>query len=80
MADPNKIRLSPIDYNQIVVDGNSIHLECDPFLPNEWTPPPGVTPIGGSDSKPKTGGSGTPTTVGGSDVKAVLDKPQSTTG
>lgn len=63
MADPNKIRLNPIDFDDIVLDStNVIALECDPFVPSGWTPPPGVTPIGGSD------------------VKAVLEDPQSTTG
>ena len=51
MADPNKIRLSPINPNQIVVDGNSINLECDPFLPAGWEASPGVKSIGGSNVK-----------------------------
>jgi hypothetical protein len=52
MADPNKIRLNPIDFNDVVVTGNAVNLECDPFVPSGWTPPPGVTPVGGSDTKP----------------------------
>ena len=62
MADPNKIRLSPIDFNQVVVTGNNVNLECDPFVPDGWEPGPNVSEVGGSD------------------VKAVLENPQSTTG
>ncbi len=64
MADPNKIRLSPINFNEIVLDDdvNSIALECDPFVPSGFKFPPQVTPLGGSDLKP------------------VLDNPDRTTG
>jgi hypothetical protein len=63
MADPSKIKLYPINFNQIIlVDANTIQLEIDAFVPSGWKPPPGVTPIGGSD------------------VKAKLTDPQSTTG
>lgn len=63
MADPNKIRLYPINFNQILLESvNVIMLEIDPFVPAGWKPAPGVIPIGGSD------------------VKAVLEQDQDTTG
>lgn len=51
MVDANKIRLSPIDTNKIVVDGNSINLECEPSLPSGWEAAPDVKVIGGSNVK-----------------------------
>ena len=51
MADANKIRLSPLDANEIVVtDTNSINLECDD-LPAGWEAPTGQKAIGGSNVK-----------------------------
>lgn len=60
MADPNKIRLYPIDYNQIVrtQDVNEIDLEHDPFLPEGWKPNPDSTILGGGDADKSVGGSG----------------------
>ncbi len=60
MGDLNKIRLYPIDYNQIVrtQDVNEIDLEADPFLPNGWLPNPDSTVLGGGDAGKGVGGSG----------------------
>jgi hypothetical protein len=82
MADPNKIRIYPIDPNVIVLDSvNVIELESDPFRPDGHVLDPGVTPIGGSDIKKKISASGgSSATVGGSNVKADLSNPQRTSG
>jgi len=53
MADVNKIRLFPIDDNEILVTGNFLNLDCDAFLPSGWAPPPDVKSIGGSNVKGK---------------------------
>ena len=51
MADANKIRLSPLDANKMVVtDTNSINLECDD-LPAGWEAPTGKKSIGGDNTK-----------------------------
>jgi hypothetical protein len=60
MADPNDIRLYPIDGNQILrlIDLNTIELLGDPFIPEGWKPNPGSTIVGGEDAAKDVGGSG----------------------
>ena len=76
MVDVNKIRLYPIDFNSILVDGNSINLECEPSVPSGWGPSPGVKVVGGSDVKSNVGGSNVKSNVGGSNVKGTLGDPK----
>ncbi len=58
--DPNKIRLNPINPNQILLFGspNSIWLLKDPIVPPGWEPNPGSTVVGGGDSEKGVGGGG----------------------
>jgi hypothetical protein len=76
LASVNKIKLYPIDFNKILVDGNSINLECDPSFPSGWEGSPGVKVIGGNDVKINIGGSNVKKSVGGSNVKGDLTDPK----
>ena len=60
MADPNKIRLNPLNRNEIlrINDLNSIWLLPDPVLPAGWEPNPGSKVVGGQDSTKEVGGRG----------------------
>ncbi len=60
MADPNDIRLNPLNRNEIlrIHDLNSIWLLDDPGLPLGWEPNPGSKVVGGQDATKKVGSSG----------------------